>query len=187
MYEPGTLTIEQAEQEIWWPQDFSAGMLVGEEMELYATATCGEDVLFSSSNGRVVSIERSGGVIKLTCLSEGQATITANQYGNKNYKPAPAVRKTIIVTEDGMGTGFSSTSVEGLAIYPNPATTHVDIQAGSGIKRVLLHSLAGMLLMDEDGHGEATYRLDLTQLPQGTYLLTVETPAGIRTERIVKE
>ena len=61
VYEPGTLTIEQAEQEIWWPQDFSAGMLVGEEMELYATATCGEDVLFSSSNGRVVSIERSGG------------------------------------------------------------------------------------------------------------------------------
>ena len=183
----GTLTIEQAEQEIWWPQDFSAGMLVGEEMELYATATCGEDVLFSSSNGRVVSIERSGGVIKLTCLSEGQATITANQYGNKNYKPAPAVRKTIIVTEDGMGTGFSSTSVNGLAIYPNPATTHVNIQAEGGIKRVLLHSLAGTLLMDEDGHGEATHRLDLTRLPQGTYLLTVETSAGVRTERIVKE
>ena len=86
-----------------------------------------------------------------------------------------------------MGTGFSSTSVEGLAIYPNPATTYVDIQVEGGIKRVLLHSLAGMLLMDEDGQGEATYRLDLTQLPQGTYLLTVETPAGIRTERIVKE
>ena len=185
--EPGTLTIEPAEQEIWWPQDFSAGMLVGEEMELYATATCGEDVLFSSSNGRVVSIERSGGVIKLTCLSEGKATITANQYGNKNYKPAPAVRKTIIVTEDGMGTGFSSTSVNGLTIYPNPATTHVNIQTEGGIKRVLLHSLAGTVLMDEDGHGEATYRLDLTRLPQGTYLLTVETSAGVRTERIVKE
>ena len=186
-YESGTLTIEQAEQEIWWPQDFSAGMLVGEEMELYATATCGEDVLFSSSDEQVILIDSQTDVVKLICLSEGEATITANQHGNKNYKPAPAVRKTIQVKEVGIGTGFSSTSVEGLAIYPNPATTYVDIQVEGGIKRVLLHSLAGMLLMDEDGQGEATYRLDLTRLPQGTYLLTVETPAGIRTERIVKE
>ena len=186
-YESGTLTIEQAEQEIWWPQDFSAGMLVGEEMELYATATCGEDVLFSSSDEQVILIDSQAGVVKLICLSEGEATITANQHGNKNYKPAPAVRKTIQVKEAGIGTGFSTTSAEGLTIYPNPATTHMNIQAEGGIKRVSLHSLAGTLLMDEDGHGEATHRLDLTRLPQGTYLLTVETPAGVCTERIVKE
>ena len=182
-----TYTIEKASQTIVWSQDFSDGLPVGEEAELYATATSGEEVAFTSSDEQVILIERQDGAVKLICLSEGQATITANQYGNQNYKPAPVVSKTIQVVEDDMGSGFSSASVEGLTIYPNPATTHVNIQAEGGIKRVLLHSLAGTLLMDEDGHGEATYRLDLTRLPQGTYLLTVETSAGVRTERIVKE
>ena len=95
--------------------------------------------------------------------------------------------KSFYVTFESDVNALSSTSAEGLVIYPNPATTHVNIQAEGGIERVLLHSLAGTLLMDEDGHSEATHRLDLTRLPQGTYLLTVETSVGVRTDRIVKE
>ena len=128
-----------------------------------------------------------------------QATLMATPYSGYHFVQWSDGNtdnpRTITVTEDksfyatfeSEVNALSTTSIEGLAIYPNPATTHVNIQTEGGIKRVLLHSLASTLLMDEDGHGEATYRLDITRLPQGTYLLTVETPAGIRTERIVKE
>lgn len=93
----------------------------------------------------------------------------------------------IEITVLGEGTGLGLNSGAGFTCYPNLATTHVNIRAEGGMERVLLHSLSGMLLMDEDGHGEAAYRLDLDRLPQGTYLLTVETPDATYTQRIIKE
>ena len=177
---PYTYTIEKASQTIVWEQDFSLDLMVGEEIPLLAQTSSGLEVEYASSDEDVAVVY--DGV--LLCKSEGEAIITASYGGDQNHFAATSISKAIRITS---ANGLSNNLVVGLAICPNPATTYVDIQAEGGIKRVLLHSLAGMLLMDEDGQGEATYRLDLTQLPQGTYLLTVETPAGIRTERIVKE
>ncbi len=183
-YEPGTLTVEKAPQSITWSQNLSKEFVIGEEVTLSARASSGLTVSYTTSDETIAVVEQNGSRARLRCLEEGEVVITATQEGDRNRLAATPVSKTIRVKAS---TGFSSTSIEGLAIYPNPATTHMNIQAEGGIKRVLLHSLAGTLLMDEDGHDEATHRLDLTRLPQGTYLLTVETSAGVCTERIVKE
>ncbi len=93
--------------------------------------------------------------------------------------------RTVTVTE-GTPTSLGSAEARWM-LYPNPATDHVNLYNGNGISRVRLYSLTGTLLLDEAADGTPAHRLDLGRLPQGTYLLQAETPAGIRTERIVKQ
>ena len=80
-------------------------------------------------------------------------------------------------------------AVDGVAvvIYPNPATDFVMVNNGTGIDQVRLYSLTGALVLDEAVNGTASHRLDLDRLPAGAYLLSVDTPEGIITERIMKE
>lgn len=93
--------------------------------------------------------------------------------------------RTVTVAE-GTPTSLGSAEARWM-LYPNPATDHVNLLDGAGISRVRLYSLTGTLLLDEAADGTPACRLDLGRLPQGTYLLQAETPAGIRTERIVKK
>ena len=93
--------------------------------------------------------------------------------------------RTVTVAE-GAPTSLSPAETQWM-LYPNPATDQVNLLDGTGINRVRLYSLTGTLLLDEAADGTPAHRLDLGHLPQGTYLLQAETPAGIRTERVVKK
>ena len=79
--------------------------------------------------------------------------------------------------------------VDGAAvtIYPNPAVDFVMVNNGTGIDQVRLYSFTGALVLDEAVNGAASYRLDLDRLPAGAYLLSVDTPEGTLTKRIMKE
>ena len=79
--------------------------------------------------------------------------------------------------------------VDGTAviIYPNPAVDFVMVNNGTGIDQVRLYSLTGALVLDEAVNGAASHRLDLDRLPAGAYLLSVDTPEGTLTKRIMKE
>ncbi len=91
-----------------------------------------------------------------------------------------------VTVAEGAPTSLSPAETQWM-LYPNPATDQVNLLDGTGINRVRLYSLTGTLLLDEAADGTPAHRLDLGRLPQGTYLLQAETPAGIRTERIVKQ
>ena len=79
--------------------------------------------------------------------------------------------------------------VDGAAvvIYPNPAVDFVMVNNGTGIDQVRLYSFTGALVLDEAVNGAASHRLDLDRLPAGAYLLSVDTPEGTLTKRIMKE
>ena len=70
-------------------------------------------------------------------------------------------------------------------VAPNPAKDAVTVSSDYGILGLDLYDLQGRhLLNDNLGSREAT--LDLSALPEGTYILQVSTPAGTTTKRIVK-
>lgn len=73
-----------------------------------------------------------------------------------------------------------------LQFYPNPVHDYLVVRSGDALKRVRLHSLAGVLLADEACLDPALHRIDFTRLPAGSYLLSVETAMGIRTAKVMK-
>lgn len=126
------------------------------------------------------------------------ATISTADLAPGNYLVGIVYEERYLLGSDASGEGTfaleiqESTAlqaVDGVAvvIYPNPATDFVMVNNGTGIDQVRLYSLTGALVLDEAVNGTASHRLDLDRLPAGAYLLSVDTPEGIITERIMKE
>ena len=126
------------------------------------------------------------------------ATISTADLAPGNYLVGIVYEERYLLGSDASGEGTfaleiqESTAlqaVDGVAvvIYPNPATDFVMVNNGTGIDQVRLYSLTGALVLDEAVNGTASHRLDLDCLPAGAYLLSVDTPEGIITERIMKE
>jgi hypothetical protein len=70
-----------------------------------------------------------------------------------------------------------------VAIYPNPTSDLVYIQAEAEIKSIVLSDLSGKLIQDN----QLNTVVKLTDLPFGIYLLTITTTQGSITKRIVKQ
>ena len=88
-----TITIAKLNQTITWEQEFAADLTIGNTIELNATATSGEAVVFVSSNEAVATIADN----VLTVTGAGETTITASQAGNNNYNAATEVTKTLSI------------------------------------------------------------------------------------------
>ena len=88
-----TITIAKLNQTITWEQEFATDLTIGNTIELNATATSGEAIVFVSSNEAVATI--SGNVLTVTGV--GKTTITASQSGNNNYNAATEVTKTLSI------------------------------------------------------------------------------------------
>lgn len=97
-YKSGTLTIEKATQEIVWEQDLSE-VVLGDQVELTATATSGLAIEYQLADNNFVSIYEANGKVYLDCSGVGQVVIKAIQNGNKNYHAATRVNKTLVVTD----------------------------------------------------------------------------------------
>ncbi len=70
-----------------------------------------------------------------------------------------------------------------LKIYPNPASTRLTIESDREMIRIRIIDMIGQTIYT----GEATpfsHTIDTSGLPNGVYILRVETTAGITTERI---
>jgi hypothetical protein len=68
-------------------------------------------------------------------------------------------------------------------VYPNPATSHVNIVSGATILEVLVIDFRGQVIAAVTGSGHS-HRLDTGQLSPGVYFIQVHTAEGLRTERI---
>ncbi len=89
------ITIAKLDQIIVWDQEFAADLTIGNTIELTATATSGETVVFTSSNESVATIANN----VLTIVGVGEVTITASQEGNNNYNAATEVLKVITIAK----------------------------------------------------------------------------------------
>ena len=95
-YSSGILTINKAEQEIIWEQEFENAN-IGDQVELQVYTTSGLPVDFSLSDNSIGSVYTANGKYYLDCLNEGTLVIKALQEGNKNYYAAVRISKTITI------------------------------------------------------------------------------------------
>ena len=116
----GTLTIGASNQNISFGT-FQAARTYGEaDFSLYATASSGLPVTYTSSNPSVATV--TGSTVHI--VSAGAATITAEQSGNANYDPAAPVaqpftvnKATLTVTANNASRSYGEADPEFSAAY----------------------------------------------------------------------
>ena len=70
-------------------------------------------------------------------------------------------------------------------VYPNPAKDYIYIDLPEEkIKSVSLYNVLGVLLKEQKSNAAS---VDISSLPQGMYLLSIETEEKVITKKIVKE
>ena len=79
-----------------------------------------------------------------------------------------------------------------MRLYPNPAMDMVVVEMNDGQEvakdgRVTLYDMAGRELMSVPTNGSAYCRLDLGSLPQGVYLVRVQTSEGVASRQLVRQ
>ncbi|MFU8842678.1 MAG: carboxypeptidase regulatory-like domain-containing protein [Bacteroidales bacterium] len=74
-------------------------------------------------------------------------------------------------------TGVETVDALKLQMFPNPATSHVHIQAEHEMTRVVVYDHAGKIVNDNQVNG-LFHRLDISTLQRGLYLIRIETAKG---------
>jgi len=80
---------------------------------------------------------------------------------------------------------INENQIDGISIYPNPVINKllITVPKNSTIQNIKIFDISGKKLIEKEKDTE----LDLSQLPNGIYLLEVKTEKGIFTEKLIKE
>ena len=85
----------------------------------------------------------------------------------------------------GIGIDDTKPDIE-IETYPNPTIDKITVSATVTIQRIAIHSLSGHKILETEPYTTST-TLDVTTLPQGTYLLRIKTDNWTGTKKIVVE
>jgi ELWxxDGT repeat protein len=138
------------------------------------TSSAGLPLSYWSSNESVAVVE--GNAIKF--IGEGSVIIEASQAGNDEYCHAGTtvtLNSIILGLEDPLGR---------VEVYPNPTETFL-YMANLNLDNVRISVIdhSGRLVME----GTSTSRIDVSTLPSGLYLVTINSGNEERTFRVIKK
>ncbi|HCK21707.1 MAG TPA: hypothetical protein DHW15_05965, partial [Bacteroidetes bacterium] len=87
------------------------------------------------------------------------------------------------------GTSIEEGSLHVVALYPNPAASLLQVRWSNSGEQVhwKVQDLTGSLLMSGQVSGAAMLELDLNDLPQGTYFLTLQQSSNTITRSFIRQ
>jgi len=143
----------------------------------------------ASDNCGIASITVFPNTFSCTELGDHLVTVTViDIHGNIINQTA-----TVTVTDPSNfceALGIAHNEKAAFALYPNPTFDTVYIEPGNNVTvRVMsLYSLSGQLILQQANRQQAEkYSISLSTLPQGMYLLKLETSEGTFTRRVMKQ
>ena len=77
-----------------------------------------------------------------------------------------------------------NTVSNGINIYPSPTQSQITVEA-TDLNQVVIYNMMGQEVVRENTNGDS-HSMDLSSLPQGTYLIKAVTKNTIETQKIIK-
>lgn len=74
-----------------------------------------------------------------------------------------------------------------IVLYPMPADEVLNIKAEAPIRSVSVYSIQGQLVLESEGANRNEMQLQIEILPQGIYVVKVDTATGSKTVRVLKK
>lgn len=152
------------------------------EFTLAATASSSLPVSFAVVAGPA---EVVGNKLKATGL--GSVTVRAYQEGNGQYYAATPIDRTFTVMAV---LGLEPSWANDITLSPNPTSTtlRIELPTGHFIEQLTLQTLTGASVLRQKPQVKSNVGyMHLDNLATGFYLLTIDTPTGTVTRKIVKE
>ncbi len=87
-----------------------------------------------------------------------------------------------IIIKDMDQLSVSDISKSQINIFPNPASDSINIKSDEKIKAVRLYSASGSLVKTENDNVRI---MNVSNLPKGNYLISIETESGTETKKII--
>jgi PKD repeat protein len=108
---------------------------------------------------------------------------TTNDCGSNTYKDSVEITTSI---------GLSEALLSAIALYPNPTSAEFKVELPSQISggvEVVIASLSGKTIREFSAHSanSESLRFDISDLPDGVYLVTIKTSEGSKNIRVVKK
>ena len=72
-----------------------------------------------------------------------------------------------------------------ISVYPNPTRGMLNIRSTEKIQKLIISDLTGKAIMEKDGLNSMT--IDMSNLSNGIYILTIKTSTGITNRKILKK
>lgn len=115
----------------------------------------------------------------VTNLSEEDYTFTSNESNQKD-------RFVLVFTEDVLGD--NELSIEEIAIYPNPTSGLLNIVSPlAPITSIDIYDVRGRKVLVKAIDQQGNYQLDISKLGTAMYFVSINTPSGSVTKRIIKK
>jgi sulfur transfer complex TusBCD TusB component (DsrH family) len=125
-----------------------------------------------------------------TCQELGAHTVTVTVIDIHGNATSETVTVTVTDPNNYCALGVANSDITSLVLYPNPTGDVLYIQPGNSeaITAVKVYSLTGQVVL-QASYREALerYSLSLGSLPNGVYLLRLETANGSFIQRVVKQ
>jgi len=150
-------------------------------LSMFVTNISAVDALFvhSAGDGSVQSTPLDN-IQRLTFDNDDLLVKTTD--GNENFHPLATVGK--ITFEDVISTDIStSQNTFEINLYPNPSADYIIIDSPVTISSWTLFDLNGNMLK----HSINDYKIQLSDLIAGIYLLKIETANSVVTKKIIKQ
>ena len=130
-------------------------------------------ISWESSDEDIATVGADGTV---TGISEGETVITATTVDG-GYTAECRIK---VVG----GTDVEMTAADAVTVYPNPVRDVLNVETGgAAVVRMEMTDATGHAVMSIEGD---VHTVDVSALPEGLYLLRIETGSGVTVRRIVK-
>ena len=149
-------------------------------------------VSYSTPFGSHYTLHLMGGTYNVICNAQGYTSATHNGITLENGGTTTVNFYLMPADSYGEGTttGIGNYDIEELSIYPNPASTVLNISitgAASSARYTLLNYQGGTVYSNEIGElsGSATQQLDISEYAAGIYYLRLETDQNVTIRKVV--
>ena len=102
--------------------------------------------------------------------------------GNSSTSGDQVYTATFNVTENtGVGVGEINLA-SNIQLYPNPATTYIQISSEENISGVEIFNLKGQQILEENSYQD---KINIEKLSTGVYFVSIKTDQGVRVEKLI--
>ncbi|RZJ37442.1 MAG: T9SS type A sorting domain-containing protein [Chryseobacterium sp.] len=96
-----------------------------------------------------------------------------------NYNSGYIVDNIIIKDMDYLAVNDISKSE--ISIFPNPGSDFINIKSEEQIKSIKIYDIKGSLIKSDNAS-----KIDISALPKGNYIISIETKSGVETKKFIK-
>jgi acetyl esterase/lipase len=162
--------------------------------------TLGDDYIINGDTQMAIySGSSCGNLVSIACNDNGPGSSSSNNFAEIQFATVAGVQYWMMIDGanaaqggfclrlEDLGVSISELEANSVAVFPNPFSQSLRIEANENIQAINIYSLTGHLVKQVKGQTGPAVVVDTNELAQGVYMMMIQLPSGPVSKRIVKQ